>query len=311
MVLLVAALVVLGAGYVGGAAVVYDALSRVPAGCPVQATPASFAVPGVDTKPYLMSRYEQTRFPSRDPRITISGWYVRGRLGASGPAVVLVHGLGDCRRSPLVLLPAGMLHRHGFSVLLLDLRDHGDSTVEDGRYAGGTDEYLDVLGAWDWLRGRGHPAERIGLFGESLGAATAMIAAGEEPRVAATWEDSGYAAIDEAIVDELARTRYPTFLAPAAVLVAWLIGGDDLASRSPLIAAGRMQDRPLFVTHGDGDTRLSVRYAHKLAEEVRRAGGRVELWIVNGAEHLEAMTVRAAEYERRLVDFFRRALGGG
>ena len=51
-----------------------------------------------------------------------------------------------------------MLARSGFSVLMMDLRDAGDSDVEDGRVAWGTEEYLDVLGAWDWLKfGEGHP----------------------------------------------------------------------------------------------------------------------------------------------------------
>ena len=99
-----------------------------------------------------------------------------------------------------------MLHRNGFSVLLIDLRDHGDSTREDGRFAGGTDEYRDVLGAWDWLRTeQGLPPASIGLLGISLGAATVLLATGQEPAVAAVWEDSSYADLGTAIDAELKR----------------------------------------------------------------------------------------------------------
>jgi fermentation-respiration switch protein FrsA (DUF1100 family) len=257
-----------------------------------------------------MPKYEEVRIASRDPRIALSGWYVPGALGRSGPAVVVVHGLSSCKRQGGVLLPAGMLHRHGFSVLLVDLRDHGESAFEDGRYAGGTEEYLDVLGAWDWLQLRGHPAQRIGLLGRSMGAASVLIAAGEEPRVAATWEDSGYAAVDEAIHDELVRQRYPTWLAPAGILAARVIAGDDIASRSPLGAVTKLHGRPLFITHGDRDESFSVRFAYELADAVRRSGGRVELWIVRGAGHVQAAQLVPQEYERRLADFFARTLGG-
>jgi dipeptidyl aminopeptidase/acylaminoacyl peptidase len=47
---------------------------------------------------------------------------------------------------------------------------------------------LDVLGAWDWLVNDKHISpQKIDLFGTSLGAATVMIAMGEEPRAAAVW----------------------------------------------------------------------------------------------------------------------------
>src|SRR4029450_678129 len=108
--------------------------------------------------------------------------------------------------------------------LLIDLRDHADSTFEDGRYAGGTEEYRDVLGAWDWLQSaKGVPADRIGLLGVSLGAATTLIATGHEPGVAATWEDSSYADLPSIVRDELTRSGYPTFLDTGAALTARVV----------------------------------------------------------------------------------------
>jgi fermentation-respiration switch protein FrsA (DUF1100 family) len=202
-----------------------------------------------------------------------------------------------------------MLHRHGFSVLLIDLRDHGESTFEDGRHAGGSEEYLEALGAWDWLHARGHPIERIGLYGQSLGAATVLIASGAEPRVAATWEDSSYGNVEEAIRDELTRNGYPAFLASAGVLAARLLAGDDLLSPNTLDAAAHLGGRPLFMTHGDADRRLSVRFAGQIADAVRLGGGQVEPWIIQGADHVQGIRLQPAEYERRLVEFFERSLG--
>jgi fermentation-respiration switch protein FrsA (DUF1100 family) len=296
--------------YIGLGLYVYSDLSAIGAGCRngAVATPASFAVDGVDTAPYVMPVFEDVRFPSRDPRVTVAAWYVPAGRSAGGPAVIVVHGLGDCRGRPWALLPAGMLHRHGVSVLLIDLRDHGDSTVEDGRHAGGTDEFEDVLGAWDWLHSRGHSDAQIGLFGESLGAATVMIAAGEEPRVAAVWEDSSYARFGDAVEAELARNGYPTVLWPAGVLAARLVSGDDLSSHAPADGARRIGRRPIFITHGTADTRLDPQYATDLARAVRDGGGSVDPWFVDGAGHVQAVTLRPAEYEQRLAAFFSSAL---
>ena len=72
--------------------------------------------------------------------------------------VVVVHGYTACRRDGWVLLAAGMLHRHGFAVLAIDLRNHGDSGRTGGRHTGGIRESADVLGAWDWLVTERHVA---------------------------------------------------------------------------------------------------------------------------------------------------------
>ena len=306
------------AGYGAASAVVWDKLTSVSAQCGgrwAQNTPQAFEAPAeyaFDTRPWAMPAPDEVRIASRDPGIEVAGWWIPA-TPADGegppPAVIVVHGFTACRHDHAVLLPAGMLHRNGFSVLLIDLRDHGDSTREDGRFAGGTDEYRDVLGAWDWLRAeQGLSAPSIGLVGISLGAATVLLASGQEPEVAAVWEDSSYADLGAAIDAELTREGYPTFLAPGGVLTARLISGDDLVSYSPLDAVLALDGRPLFITHGTNDTRLSVAYGHQLEAAVRAEGGVVESWFVDGAEHTEAMLTDHRAYEERLVGFFGRTL---
>ena len=192
----------------------------------------------------------------------------------------------------------------------MDLRDHGDSTREDGRFAGGTDEYRDVLGAFDWVRTeQGVPPASIGLVGVSLGAATVLLATGQEPDVAAVWEDSSYADLQSAIDAELDPQR--------AIRHSWRSAACSRRASSPgttsrhtarSTPSGRLTGGPLSITHGTADTRLSVDYGHELEAAVRTDGGSVESWYVEGAEHIEAMLTDAEEYERRLVDFFDGAL---
>lgn len=300
------------ASYSAASVYVYDQLSRADATCPGTPPndPTSFVVDDIDTTPYLMPAPRTVTFPARgDPDVTIHAWWEPAAT-LDAPTIILVHGLSGCKRSGTNLLAAGMLHRHGMAVLLIDFRNHGDSTVQDGRFAGGNDEYRDVLGAFDWLRAQGVPAERVGLLGFSLGAATVMIAMGEDQDVGAVWADSSYADVRVAIRDELERNGYPTFLDVGGVLVGKLLTGDDIAARSPLEATAKLNGRPIFLTMGSDDERLDPRYLADLANGVRAAGGSVEPWQVQGAGHTEALTLVPDEYERRLVEFFESALGG-
>jgi dipeptidyl aminopeptidase/acylaminoacyl peptidase len=306
-------LVALTAGYLVAGMGIYDELSVAHAKCEgawADRTPSAFSIDRVDSRSFLMPRFEDVTIPSREAGISLSGWWVVSDARSDAPAVLIVHGLNSCKRSDDLLLAAGMLHRRGYSVLLIDFRNHGDSTVQNGRYAGGTKEYRDVLGAWDWLVGkRAIAPAHVGLMGFSLGAATALIAAGEEPRVAATWEDSGYADVGVAIRAELARNGYPTWFEYAAYAAARVETGDDLTTLSPERAVIRLHGRPLFITHGTADTRLSVQYASDLAAAYRAGGGTIDPWIVSGSEHVAAIVDHPAEYEERLVAFLDRTIG--
>ncbi len=318
VVLALVALLAFG-GYVAFGSVIFDRLTKVDANCGgrwASNTPAAFSARqdasdtySIDTTPYLMPGYQTVSFPSRgDAAVSISAWWVPG-TSASAPAVVVVPGLGDCKRWPAVLLPAGMLHRDGFSVLLIDLRNEGASTRDTGRYTGGIREYRDVLGAFDWLRAtKGIPAGRIGVLGMSLGAATAMVAMGQEQAIAAIWEDSGFADINVAISDELARNGYPTWLSIGAV-IAGRLEGVDITSLSPLEAMARLNGRPIEIVHGTADTRLPVKHAYALRDAVEAHGGHPEVWILPGVAHVQAVFDDTAEYERRLDAFFDAALG--
>ncbi|MGD0017768.1 MAG: prolyl oligopeptidase family serine peptidase [Candidatus Limnocylindrales bacterium] len=248
------------------------------------------------------------RFPSRDRAITIDAWWVPGPA-ADAPAVVLAHGLHECKRATTVLFPAGMLHAHGFAVLIIDLRDEGSSTVDTGRFAGGVGEARDVLGAWDWLREvQGIPAERIGLFGVSLGAGAVLIAAGEEPRVAAVWEDSGYADLTQVLRHQVRSYMIPSFFADLA-LAYGRMHGHEIAFPSPGGEVRRFGRRPLAIVHGERDGSVPVEQAYMLIAVDQAAGGRPTIWLVPDVGHTGAMGSYPAEYESRLAAFFSAALG--
>ena len=323
--------VVLGvAGYAGVSHSGYDQLTATTPRCGDRFpdyTPASFGTEGLakpftaggfDTAPYAMPGYQEVSFPSRDarqPRLTIRAWWVPAEQ-ADAPAVVVVHGFRSCRHDPVVLLPAGMLARNGFSVLMMDMRDEGDSDIEDRRSGWGSEEYLDVLGAWDWLQSEhGLQASQIGLLGESLGAATSIIAMGEEPAVAATWADSGFTDVevvfDERIAGErIAGMNLPTWLRPGVIAWAKIIANDDLTAHSPIDEVKNIAARPLGIVHGLADVDLKVHHAKDLADAHAMFVPGFEPWLVPGGVHLQSAFAAPSEYERRIVEFFRANLGG-
>jgi uncharacterized protein len=316
--------VVLVLAYAGASYAVYAAVGTAPGECwPRDAanTPASFVVPD-DVDPALadantIATFEDVRFRSRDANMhgkDLAGWWIPVGDG-SGPAVVLVHGIQSCRREANVLIPAAMLHRAGFSVLLMDLRDHGDSEGDDGRFAGGSEEYLDVLGGWDFIRTQGVPAKRIGLLGVSFGSLNALIAGGQEPQVPAVWADSAPARTGESIGFFLASQLHdPTglskVLVPGTVLWAKAIAGDDLTRFDAIDEVARYEDRSVAFVHGADDPVLPARYATELHDAAVAAGARTpDAWIEPGAGHTEGVYVDPTGYERRLVAFFSSALG--
>ena len=310
---LIAALLV--AAYLAAGYRLYDQLSTVTRN-PQNAlnTPAHFQVyepayAGFDTTPYLMPDYDTVRFPSRQTGVLLAGWYVPGDPAA--PAVVLAHGLGSCKCEAAVLIAAGMLHRHGFNVLLFDLRNHGESDRDDGRAAMGNKEYQDVLGAWDWLRtAKGFAPERIGVYGPSLGAGTTMMAFGQEPRMAALFVDSPFFNLRQLIREELTRRGYPTFLDEPGIFMARVVGQVNLDAHSPQDAITRDAGRPIFDVHGTSDQYIYIHHSRDLVQLAAQTGANVTAWFPDGIEHHPAAIYKLPdEYEQHLAGFFQGALG--
>jgi fermentation-respiration switch protein FrsA (DUF1100 family) len=307
--------------------VVYDQVGRAPGECWAvdrSNTPTSYAVPERFDRDlperWPMPEAEEVRFPSRDPGMAgrdLAGWWIPAEADDPGaaPAVVLVHGIQSCRREPNVLLPAAMLHDAGFSVLLMDLRDHGDSEGDDGRFAGGSEEYLDVLGGWDWVAGQGVPRERIGLLGLSFGALNTIIAGAQEPGVPAVWSDSAPARTSESIGLFVASqlgdpTGLSKVLVPGTVLWARVLAGDDIVRFDALESIDAYGGRSVAFVHGEDDPVLPASYATDLRDRAVAAGATSpEAWIVPGAGHTEAVYVAPDDYARRVVEFFTAALG--
>jgi alpha-beta hydrolase superfamily lysophospholipase len=315
-VIVLASAVLLAAAYAGAGAVGWLALTSVDPCKWTAVTPATF--PGrwradeslvVDSRPYQFSDFTTVAFPSETPGLSLRAWW-SPPAAADGPVVLVVHGRNSCRGDPQVLMPAGMLHRAGFGVLVVDLRDSGESDREDGHWSGGVDEWQDVTGAWRWLTAQGYPARSIGLMGVSMGTGAITLAMAREPGMAAAFLDSPWADMPSEAGFIAEHAGIPGVLVPAVLGMGQLISGDELLGLSPERAfAESLAGRPVSIVHGTADALISVEQGKRLAAAAGVSGSPVDLWLLPGVEHVQAAFVDPAAYEQRVVDFFTATLG--
>ncbi len=130
-------------------------------------------------------QYKDVDFQTSDG-VKLSGWLIPSR--DKHVTIVYSHGLFRSRRE--LLERAAELARVGYGALLYDSRNHGLSGP--ARVGLGYNERLDVEGAVRFLREDLRTPDRIVLFGISMGATAALLAAAETPEAAAVISDSSF-----------------------------------------------------------------------------------------------------------------------
>jgi dienelactone hydrolase len=156
----------------------------------------------------------------RDGRDLIDGDLVVPE-GATG-LVVFAHGSGSSRFSGRNRAVARVLQHGGFATLLMDLLTRDEEAVDlltrEHRFDIGLLGRR-VIAAIDWAQDEaGLAGLPIGCFGASTGAAAALIAAAERPRLVRAVISRG--GRPDLAADALARVQAPTLL---------LVGGADEA----------------------------------------------------------------------------------
>ncbi|MGQ0645911.1 MAG: alpha/beta hydrolase [Elusimicrobiota bacterium] len=182
----------------------------------------------------------------------------------------------------------------GFDLLVFDYQGFGGSegkpspkrTVEDGIAA--------VRYAHSRLRAGG-----VVVLGQSLGAAVAAETAAREPLVAAAVLEAGftsYRAIMKTVMRRGILTWPFSFFVPALVA---------RRRHDPIDSIDEISPRPVLIVHGTADKVVPVKMSRRLYEAAREPK---ELWIIEGAGHLQCRRAAGLEYEARIEAFVARAL---
>jgi pimeloyl-ACP methyl ester carboxylesterase len=261
------------------------------------------------------------------------GVSLRGVFCRSGLAETSAHPLpGDL---PVILFCPGtsgnlsshlhyveILCRAGFAVLGFDYTGFGQSAGN----ASLTTLVTDVLSAGDFLRHSKH-VEQFGMFGLSIGANTALLAATLRPdglcgvaveglalqqdiiRGILTDGTMGPRYIDTMLYDGVPQRRY------AHVLNSWHVGAGlahvlarlgvacfPFQGKAPQRQVGTLQDVPVLFIHGAEDPLLPFEATLQVYDT---KPGAKRLWLIPGVSHAqEPVLAQDAEYTAQLADFF-------
>jgi uncharacterized protein len=240
-------------------------------------------------------------FVVRTPdEIDLRGWKVRPP-SPNGDWILLFHGVSDNRTG--VLGHAELLLRHGYNLVMMDSRAHGESGGDVATY--GWKERYDTVAVTNALYSQEH-VRHLGALGVSMGAAIALQSSAVEPRIEGVIAEDPFANLREVSYDYgglhfsplLGKTlfRPATIFAMSELAKAGGFSPDDVSPER----AVAVRSFPILLICGTKDHTIPCRHAEHIYEKAR---GPKELLVVEGAEHALALGRAPAEYENRVIGF--------
>lgn len=230
--------------------------------------------------------------------VPLKGWWNSG--DSFMPVIIFVHGLN---RSRLEMLErAAESNKRGYGVLLFDLRNHGESGKAYTTI--GIFESRDVCAASKWVREKAPWRPQI-LWGVSMGASSAILAARQCPGFAGIISDSSFLSFRDTVAHHLTLFfRLPAF--PISNLIVWITSlrmGFN-AEEGDVEDAVRDTNLPILFIAGTADRRMPP----ALAQRMYAVCGNPlkELLIIPGATHGEAFRKDRQTYLNSVYRFIER-----
>lgn len=239
-------------------------------------------------------RYEEVAFETADG-LEISGWYIPGR--ALFPGLLLVHGTGAMRFEmfPYVL----PLHRAGLSLLLIDLRNCGES--EEAFSSMGYHERKDIHSGIDFLLKK-KGLRSVGIFGNSLGAGAGIMAMAENSSIRAGIFENPFTGFDRRVGLKLKmKYRLPTFpFLPVIKAIYEQRSHSDMDYPSPLNTIAQISPRPVMIIDTTPENRDGISQGEQLFQAANHP--RRFLPVPGGIETM-AWQVDPARAEKEILQF--------
>ena len=250
----------------------------------------------------LLPPAREVEFPGGTPGITLRASLYPGRDSAPC-GLVMAHGHTENRAN--MAKYAALFRDCGCAMLLFDHRGHGASDGE--AVSGGYFESEDVLQAARFLARRtGLARERIGLVGESWGAAAVLLAAAKSDSAAFVLADSPYSSWRDAIVYRADRQfgKWVRIFLPGTFLWVRLRTGARARDAAPAARASHIRV-PTLLVHAAADTVTPPAHSRTIAAGLDTALGRAVVldW---GAWHAHNALARPGAYRALVADYFER-----
>lgn len=244
--------------------------------------------------------YEEVTLTTSDG-LNLAAWYVPNASGRG--TVIYCHGHTNHRGQ--MLEQAAFLHENGYSGLLFDFRRHGDSEGD-----------LTTFGYYEWRDAQAalrHVVDERGekgpviLWGVSMGAATALLTATEEPEYDAVIAESSYYAASETLRSDLSRIfGLPTI--PFGFLtgtITELRVGIKIDSLDLGRAVAGLGETAVLLVGGSADRRMPLSNNERLFERI--PGARKEIHVAEGATHGDIWEMDREAYAEKVLAFLEKS----
>ncbi len=271
-------------------------------------TERTMKMSGVDWEKYLPVMKERREWlmeqPHEDVWITsqdglkLHGTYFKGEEGKK--AVICFHGYTSQGMNDYGCL-AGYYLQHGFRVLLIDERSHGES---EGKYIGfGCMDRLDGLKWIEWMTKQAGEDVQILLHGNSMGGATVCMMSGMElpEQVKGIVSDCAFTS-PKYVFTHVLHSMYHLPAFPMIQIADFVnrrkagYGLDEVNAAREV----RKAKAPILFIHGEKDVFVPCSMTEEIYENC--ASPKTKL-IVEGAGHGESYYKDTAAYEQALDSF--------
>jgi hypothetical protein len=231
--------------------------------------------------------YRDIRFTAADG-VSLHGWFLPATAPRQG-SVLFLH--GNAQNISTHIASVAWLPGAGFDVLLFDYRGYGRSAGKpslDG-------VHLDFSAALGTLLSMpGVDSDRIAVFGQSLGAAIAIVGladSGHQGKVRALVVEGAFVGY-RALAREKLASFWPTWL------LQWPLSLTIDDRHRPIDRIADLAPLPVLIVQGEADQIVPTHHGVALFE---RAGAPKELWLLPDTVHLQAFA--RPETRRQLRDY--------
>lgn len=251
-----------------------------------------------ERKEFLFAQpHEDVYITSFDGLKLHATWFPQGDRKKT---VICFHGYTSQGKNDYIGL-SGYYLKHGYSMLLIDERAHGES---EGTYIGfGCLDRKDAVKWIDWVISECTEEVQIVLHGISMGGATVLMTSSLElpPQVKGVISDCGFTSPKEVFTHVL-HTMYHMPATPMLNITDRMnrhlagYGLDDCNAAREV----RNAKVPILLIHGSGDTFVPVEMCHEIE---KNCGGPVTKLIIEGAAHAESYYKDMPAYEEAMTTF--------
>ncbi|TFH02728.1 MAG: alpha/beta fold hydrolase [Calditrichales bacterium] len=226
--------------------------------------PANF---GLDAEEHFLQTHNNKK---------IQTYFIAGK--PHKPVIIAVHGWENTVDK--FFFGASLLSQKGYSLLLINTRNHGKSDTDS--YSTMIKYAQDIDSGIRFIQQKYGDAQRIVLMGHSLGGATVLYKTANDERVSAVVAIASFSDMKALISKAFLAKHFPVKLLPFVIGYIERGIGEKMDNLSPLQTIQKIK-QPVFLTHGSKDKIVPISNFNQLIK-IKRAHP-VSTKLMEGEDH--------------------------